>query len=249
MARRPAVRHRVLMLGRTKLAEQDLIVTMLTAEGEQLRAVAKGGRKPGSRLAARTELFVEADLLVSPGRGLGIITEAEVANAHGGVRADMERVAAASSLCEVARVTSYEDMQDPFLFPLLSRALLACEQAATRAQLDLVVAAYVLKVVSHGGWRPELDSCVACGEPGPTRLCVRAGGALCESCARDVEDAVPISSNMLAWVAALVGLTFDALFEAEIDDRTANELLDIAHRWAATHLDVRLRAMEFLRGI
>ncbi|MBR3318123.1 MAG: DNA repair protein RecO [Atopobiaceae bacterium] len=249
MARRPAVRYRALVLGRTKLAEQDIIVTLLTSEGEQLRAVAKGGRKPGSRLAARTELFVEAEMLVSPGRGLGIITEAEVVDAHPGVRGDVERVACGSAMCEVARLTSYEDVEDPFMFHILRRALHACEQAENRARLDLMVAAYVLKVVSHGGWRPVLDVCVACGEPMPSRLCVRAGGVLCESCARDVEDALPISTNMIAWIAALVGLTFDNLLATSIDGRTAAELLDIAHRWAATHLEARLRAMEFLRGI
>ena len=219
MARRPAVRYRALVLGRTKLAEQDIIVTLLTSEGEQLRAVAKGGRKPGSRLAARTELFVEAEMLVSPGRGLGIITEAEVVDAHPGVRGDVERVACGSAMCEVARLTSYEDVEDPFMFHILRRALHACEQAENRARLDLMVAAYVLKVVSHGGWRPVLDVCVACGEP------------------------------MIAWIAALVGLTFDNLLATSIDGRTAAELLDIAHRWAATHLEARLRAMEFLRGI
>ncbi len=249
MARRPAVRHRVIVLGRTKLAEQDVIVTMLTSEGEQLRAVAKGGRKPGSRLAARTELFVEADLLVSQGKGLGIITEGQIIDAHVKARADVERVAAASALCEVAKLTCYEDMSDAFLYPVLSRALKACEQAVDHAHLDVVIAAYALKVLSHEGWRPVLDSCVACGEPSPTRLCVRAGGALCESCARDVEDALPVSQNLLAWLAALIGLTFDDLLAAPVDDQTAFELLDTAHRWAATHLDARLRAIEFLRGL
>lgn len=195
------------MLGRTKLAEQDLIVTMLTKEGEQLRAIAKGARKPGSRLSARTELFVESDLLVSPGRGLGIITEAEVRNAHVGARTDVDRVACASALCEVARLTCYEDLQDPFLFPLLSRALRGCEEAQDSAHLDIVAAAYILKVMSHAGWRPVLDACVACDEPSATRFCVPAGGVLCESCARDVAEAVPTSQNELGWIGALIGLT------------------------------------------
>lgn len=249
MGRRPAVRYRAVVLGRTKLAEQDLILTMLASTGEQLRAIAKGARKPGSRLAARTELFVEADLLVSPGRGLGIVTEAEVTDAHVGARTDIERVSCASAMCEVARLTCYEDLPDPFVYPILSRALRACEEATDRAHLDLMAAAYVIKVLSHGGWRPVLDSCVSCGEPSPTRFCVRAGGALCESCARDVEDALPASQNLLDWLAAVIGLTFDALLAAPIDALSASELLDVAHRWASTHLDARLRATEFLCGL
>lgn len=248
MARRPAVRHRVIVLDRTKLAEQDLIVTMITTRGTQLRAVAKGARKPGARLAARTELCVEADLLVSEGRGLGIVTEAEVLEAHRGAQVDVERLACASAICEVARLTCYEDMEDPFLYPLLSRSLTACEEARDRAHLDVVVAAYVLKVLSHEGWRPVLDACISCGEAPATRLCVRAGGVVCESCARDVADALPVSQNLIDWMVSLIGAPFDTLLAAPVDNRTAYELLDVAHRWAATHLDARLRAMEFLRG-
>lgn len=246
MARPPAVRHHAIMLARTKLAEQDLIVTLLDASGQQIRAVAKGARKPGGRLAARTELFVEADMLISQGRGLGIITEAQIVDAHVGVREDVDRMASASAMCEVARLTSYEDMPDPFLFALLSRSLRACEQALSRAQLDEMVAAYVFKVMAHSGWMPVLDTCVSCGEAVPSRLCVRAGGVLCESCARDVEDALPISSNLIAWIDALIRMTFDALLDAPIDGHTASDLLDISHRWAATHLEARLRALEFL---
>lgn len=237
------------MLSRTKLAEQDLIITMIDAHGEQVRAVAKGARKPGSRLAARTELFVEADLLIAQGRSLGIITEAEVIDAHVGVRGDVERVACASAICEVARLTCYEDAQDPFLFALLERTLTACEQATSRAHLQMVVAAYVFKAVAHCGWHPVLDVCVSCGEALPSRFCVRAGGVLCESCARDIEDALPITTHTLSWIGALIGLTFDALLNASIDAHTASELLDVAHRWAATHLEARLRAMEFLSAL
>ena len=246
MPRRPGVRYRPIVLGRTKLAEQDLIVTMLAQGGEQVRAVAKGARKPGTRLAARTNLCVEVDMLISPGRGLGIITEAEVVNPHASVGAEVERLSCASALCEVARLTSYEEMTDAFLYPLLSRAITACEEATYRAQLDLVAAAYILKILSHEGWRPVLDTCVACGEPSATRLCVRAGGLLCESCAREVEDAVNVSQNTIDWLAALINLRFDELLEARIDDGTSTELLSVAHRWAATHLDARLRAVEFL---
>ncbi|MDO4891073.1 MAG: DNA repair protein RecO, partial [Coriobacteriaceae bacterium] len=93
------------MLSRTKLAEQDLIVTAMNDRGEQVRAVAKGARKPGSRLAARTELFCEVDMLMTEGRNLGIITEAQTLDAHVGIRSEFDRVSAASAVCEVARLT------------------------------------------------------------------------------------------------------------------------------------------------
>ena len=250
MAGRTTRRCRAIVLERTQLREQDVILTMLSVEGEQIRAVAKGGRKPGSRLAARTELFCDIDFVVSLGRGLGIVTEAEVLERNAGLPADVEAFACASAICEVARLTCYENMEDPFLHPLLLRALRACVQAmGDRTRLDIVYAAYTLKVRSHCGWRPVLLECVACGEPGGTRFSVSAGGVLCESCAHGIEGAAPILPEQVGWIRALIGMTFDELLKAEVDVPTAAYLNDVARQWGTTHLDCRLKAAEFFAGM
>lgn len=246
---RKSLRRRGIVLDRTKLKEQDLILTILSTDGEQLRVVAKGARKPGSRLAARTELFCDVDFVESVGRGMGIVSEAQVIDAHTGVRNDLDKLSCASAMAEVARYTCYEDMEDPFLHPILSRALLACEQADDRAHLDVAFSAYAFKVLSHAGWRPVLDCCVACGEPSASRFSVQAGGVLCESCAGEVEAAMRVDDRMVGWLAAMVGSTFTTLLETPVDELTANELLWFAHGWASTHLDVRLRAVEFFSGL
>ena len=248
MAGRRTYRTRAIVLDRTKLGEQDLILTLLSEAGPQVRAVAKGARRPGGRLAARAELFCETDLLLAAGRSLDVVSEASLLDAHPRLRGDYECVCAASAVAEVARLTCFEDAPDPFLYPICSRALSACEQAADRAHLDLVAAAYAMKVLAHGGWRPELSACCACGDADVTFFSASAGGALCESCAREVAGAQRLGPDLLAWLRALLGLTFDELLAAELDEATALALLSAAHVWAATHLDCRLRALEFFAG-
>ena len=242
-------RTRAIVLDRTKLGETDLILTLLCEGGEQARAVARGARKPGGRLAARVELFSEVDLLLARGRTLETVQEATLADAHPGLRGEVERVAAASAVCEVARLTCAEDAPDAYLCPICVRALRACEEARDQAHLDLVVAAYALKVLSHSGWRPELDACAACGDEAPTRFSAAAGGVLCESCAREVAGAEPLAPEELGWLRALLALTFDELLAAPIAPAQAQGLLVRAHQWAATHLEARLRAMEFALGL
>jgi DNA repair protein RecO (recombination protein O) len=249
LAGRRTYRTGAIVLAHTKLAEQDLILTLLSEEGEQLRAVAKGARKPGGRLAARVELFSETDFLLARGRSLDVVSEAQVTCAHAGLRGDLERVSAASAAAEVARLTSFEDARDPYLHAILSRALTALEEAPDQGRLDLAVAAYAIKVLAHSGWRPELDSCVACGDASVTFFSAPFGGALCSSCARNVAGAEPVDARTLAWLRALLGATFDELGRVEVDVATSTELLSIAHVWAATHLDARLRAFEFMLSL
>ncbi|WP_293820810.1 DNA repair protein RecO [uncultured Parolsenella sp.] len=249
MARGRTRHTKAVVVDRTKLGESDLILTLLEADGTQGRAVAKGARKPGGKLAARVQLFCELDLLLAVGRSLDVVAEAQLLEPHAGLRGDLERVSAASVVCEVARLTCFEGASDPFLFPICLRALLACEQAGDQAHLDVVVAAYVLKVLSHQGWRPVIDSCVACGESSVTRFSALAGGGLCESCAREVAGAEPIDPVTLGWLEAQVCLTFDELLAAPVDTHTAALLLALVHTWAATHLDARLRAFEFALSV
>ena len=249
MPGRKTYRAKAIVLDRTPLAEQDLILTLLSESGAELRAVAKGGRKPGGRLAARSELFCETDLLLAHGRSLDIVSEASVVDAHGRIRGSIERVSAASAICEVARLTCFADAEDPFLYPVCARALRACEEAPDQARLDLVVAAYVVKVLAHGGWRPQVSACVLCGDPAVTFLSVSAGGSICASCAKDLGDAVEVSPSYLQWILALVRLTFGELLAQSCDVATTSELVGFAHRWAATHLDARLRAMEFYLSV
>ena len=249
MAGRRTYRTRAIVLDRTKLGEQDLILALLAEDGRELRAVAKGARKPGGRLAARVELFSETDFLIASGRSLDVVSEASLVEAHAGLRGEYERVAAASAVAEVARLTCFEDAPDPFLHPICSRALRACEEAPDQPRLDLVVAAYVMKVLAHGGWRPELDGCCACGDGAVTYFSSAAGGVLCSSCAREVAGAQPLTASQRGWLRALIRSTFDELLAAAIDAETGVFLLGLAHSWAATHLDARLRAMEFLAGV
>ncbi len=243
------LRTNAIVLGRTKLSEHDLILTMLAQDGSQVRAVAKGARKPGGRLASRVQLFCENDFLLASGRSLAIVSEASLVDAHEGLRGDLARVSAASAVCEVARLNSFEDVADPFLHAITSRALGACEQAGDQAHLDLVVAAFAFKVLSHEGWRPELAGCMACGDERVSHFSSQMGGLLCSSCARSVEGALEMSTTEIAWLRSLISLTFDQLLSEDPGAEVSALLLSLAHTWCAVHLDARLRAFEFMLSV
>lgn len=75
----PTYSLRALVLRRTKLGESDLILTLLSEDGSQKRAVAKGARRPKSSFAARTEPFCVIDAPVRDrARSLDILKEARL---------------------------------------------------------------------------------------------------------------------------------------------------------------------------
>lgn len=254
MAGSRTYRTKAIVLDKTKLKETDLILTLVGESGRQIRAVAKGARKPGSRLAARCELCCEVDVLLAHGRNLDIVSQADLIAAPLGAQPSYELLTAASAVAEVAEKCTYEDAEDPFVYAI-TRAVLAHLAAAGAdtpvedpAHLDLLVAAYIFKLLSHVGYRPDYSACVACGDPSPGYFSAQAGGLLCASCASGVPGCEPVDANMARWLEGLVSMRFSELAIAPIDSHTAAHVLGLAHLWAATHLECRLRALEFLLG-
>ncbi|MDK0900051.1 DNA repair protein RecO C-terminal domain-containing protein, partial [Clostridium perfringens] len=94
----------------------------------------------------------------------------------------------------------------------------------------------------------DYSACVACGDPSPGYFSAQAGGLLCASCASGVPGCEPVDTNLARWLEGLVSMRFSELAIAPIDSHTAAHVLGLAHLWAATHLECRLRALEFLLG-
>ena len=203
MAGSRTYRTKVLVLDKTKLKETDLILTMLDERGRQVRAVAKGARKPGGRLAARCELFCTVDMLLAHGRSLDVVSQAELMEAPLGAAPDYETTCAASAIAEVARVCSFEDAEDPFAFAITQRALALVGSGLDTAHMDLLVAAYVFKLLSHVGYRPDFSACVLCGDPMLSYFSPQAGGLMCGSCASSVPGAELVSTGETAWLRAM----------------------------------------------
>ena len=245
MGSRRSYRAKGIVLSRTVLGEHDLILTLLLESGEQLRAVAKGVRKGRSRIAARCDYFCESDFLIYQGKKLDVISDASTIDAHSGLRSSPEKISAAAAVCELAVLTSFEESPDPFLHPILSRALAILEQADDQPHRDLIVSAYAYKVLAHSGWRPELHACAICGDEAPLFFSDSAGGLVCGSCAATLPDAEPVSRSQAGWLRSLISLRFDELLAADIDAETALFLLGHAHSWSASALSSRLKAMEF----
>lgn len=160
----PTYSLRALVLRRTKLGESDLILTLLSEDGSQKRAVAKGARRPKSSFAARTEPFCVIDALCATGRSLDILKEARLVAAHDALRCNLEASAAAAPVAELLARMSQRDLANPRLFQSAMRVLDAMDGVDDN-HCAALSAAELLKILAFSGLRPSLEVCVGCGEP------------------------------------------------------------------------------------
>ena len=105
----PHYRDEAIVLRTHKLGEVDRILTLLTRNHGQVRAVAKGVRKTSSRFGARLEPFMACDLQLYEGKNLDTVSQAEqIANYGAGIVNDYSRYTVASTIVEAAEKLTRE---------------------------------------------------------------------------------------------------------------------------------------------
>jgi DNA repair protein RecO (recombination protein O) len=240
---------RAVVLRLHKLGEADRIVTMLASDGRQVRAVARGSRKGTSRLAGRLQPYAVSDLLIATGRSLDVVAEAETVDSHEPLRADLDRSAAAGSVTELAERLSTDGDAEPRIFDL-TVATLDTLEIAPSGSAALLVAAYYAKALAMHGWRPQILTCTTCSaKVGDGYLSAAQGGVLCSACAQRDPGAVRLDADAHALLRVLLGATLADLAQADVDPRLVRQTLVLLREFAAWHLGVRLRAVDFLLGV
>lgn len=238
------------MLRKTKLAETDTILTLLASDGRQIRAVAKGLRKPGGRFGARLEPYAICDLLLHTGRSLEVVTEAQTVVSHSGLREDLDRSAAAAVVADLLDKISVEGQAEPRLFALAETTLGVFDDAPLEA-LPALVIAFLLKAMAMHGYRPQLDSCVQCAsEPnGSCEFSVSAGGVLCPECGSLDAGSLRFSAEGRAWLEALLAARMSEVAGLEMAPEAVADCFDLLRAFVAYHLPSRLRALDFYAGL
>ena len=91
-----------IVLSRFDYGEADRILTLITPGGGKLKAIAKGIRRPTSRIGGSLEPFAELNVLLARGRTFDVVTQVSVGHAWLNLRDSLEAAATAWYLAELA---------------------------------------------------------------------------------------------------------------------------------------------------
>jgi DNA repair protein RecO (recombination protein O) len=172
------------VLRRRDLGEADRLLTLFTKRFGKIKAVAKGCRKPKSRLAGHLEPLNVAQFMLwrREGRDLALLRSADMTEMHPVLAGDFRAFAAASAAAELIDVSLAEDEPVPKLYALLSRFLRALK---TPEHSTAALLAFMVRATDILGYAMSLETCVGCRArlaSGEAWLEYRLGGLLCPEC-------------------------------------------------------------------
>ena len=236
-----------IVLSRFDLGEADRVLTLITPAGGKLKAIAKGIRKPTSRLGGSLEPFAELTVALARGRTFDVVTQVSVGHAWLRLRDDLESAATAWYLAELADRSLEERHAAEPLYALLRRAyeLLDAGMAPGR-----VTRWFEMHLLDELGVRPEVDRCVECDRVLESderfRWVPPVGGVVCERCPGPPHDRTGLSLEALKLLKAYQRLDIEALAGLRLASSVEAEVEAALREFVRVTLEREARSLAFL---
>jgi DNA repair protein RecO (recombination protein O) len=137
------------------VTETSLIVTWFTREFGRLKTMAKGARRPKSPFRGKLDLFYRDELLFLRSRrsDLHLLHECYLEDPHMALREGIERLAAASYVCELVELSVAVEDPNAKVFDLMAVAL---EGLGGRGNEALTIW-FELQLLAAAGWAPRWE--------------------------------------------------------------------------------------------
>lgn len=223
--------------------EADRLLTLFTKKAGKVAAIAKGVRRPKSRMAGHLLPFAHLRLVLIEGRGLHTVTSVETIAAYRGLREDLLRMAMASVIVELTDVFIQEGQADEPLFQLLKNTLAFLEKESDPRIFYL---AYQLRLLTLVGFAPSLEACVVCGRPVASVKAIHLGlvGVLCSEHQLTGKS---VSAALLPVLYRMQQSDLNSLRILRLTQALGLELREILEAWLRSRLDHPLRSLAFLQ--
>ena len=249
MSPRPRVyKTEAIVLRTMDLGEADRVLTVLTPRLGKLKVIAKGVRRPRSRIGGGLQPFSDVQLVLAVGRTFDIVTSTSVEDPHLGVQNDLHSTAAAWYAVDLVDrfVEGAADSHDAFR--LLAQALSALD-AGSAVSREVVTRWFELALLDAMGFRPELARCLECGsaiEPEGNAYSPVGGGTLCPQCRHAAHGARTVSADALKVLRHLQRSPLVGVLRLRLAIALQREVERLLHATVTAVLERELRTRDFL---
>jgi len=192
-----------IVLKRISLGEKDRILTIYTRERGKLSAVAKGARRPGSKLAGASEPFTYSKMQLATGKDLDVLTQADIRESFPNVKNTVKSIAYAIYMLELVSSFIDERQPNPDLFDTLLSSMYVLESGTDP---EITSRYFEINLLSILGYDPHFDACLRCGhktDKDKVAFSPSLGGVVCQDCGFVPTDAIWISGAAASYVQAL----------------------------------------------
>ena len=235
-----------IIIKKIKLGEADRILTLYTPHLGKIQAVAKGVRRPRSKLAGHLELLTHSLVSLARGRNIDTITGSQTINSFLPLKSDLQLASYALYATELVNQFTAENVEDYPLFQLLLETMHHLCQGGDN---ELVLRYFELHLLNEVGYRPQLQQCVSCRLPlkaTTNSFCPSAGGILCPSCSQSQPLTYPLSLNAQKVLRLLQNNDYNTVSRLKINPELSRQLEMVMRNYLKYLLEREIKSAAWL---
>lgn len=230
-----------IIIKRRPFKEYDRAVVLYTRDYGKINLVVRGAERPASKLAGHIEPFSLIEAMIVRGRR-DYLGAARSIDSRITVRQDLNRLFYAGAALAALDKLTKEEEPDAELFFLTESFLEYLDKRTSdlkKEKGEILLAAYLWKLLSELGYTPRLDNCLTCGLPiksEDNRFDALHGGLICPVCAnkkfQENNEVLPkISQEAIKIIKFLLENDFYKIARLALHDELIREVNTLTERF------------------
>lgn len=237
------------------LSEADKIIVMYSKDKGLIRGVAKGVKKPKSKLGARMDLLVANKLMLYKGKNLDRICQAEALNTFHKTRQNLDKIFYSMYISEIVNNFGVED--DPCskeVYDLLYKALDKISNAENPVEIVIAAIKFQLKMMQISGLGVELDKCLCCGNTINEEnmyFSAQMGGVLCRKCNENHHSHSLMHYKLRDFLDSCLNNEFNFVseYDQKANDKVCNVCFELLKEYINIHSSKKFNSTGILQEI
>jgi DNA repair protein RecO (recombination protein O) len=237
------------VIKKIKLGEADRILTLYTRDHGKIEAVAKGIRRPKSKLAGHLELLTYTQIRLARGRNLDTVIGSQTIDTFLPLKNDLWLTSYGLYAADLVNQFNPQNSSNQPMFELLVETLRRLSQAQNS---DLTLRYFEISLLDLSGYRPQLRECVACRtelKPETNAFCSGAGGVLCPKCQYEQPTSFSISVDALKVLRFMQINYFETVSRLKISTALAGELKNLMAGYLRYILEKEVKSAAWLDSL
>lgn len=227
--------------------EADRLITLLTPFSGLVRAVARGARKPKSRIGGNVDLLRHIRASLNEGRSLHSVSQVQSVSSLRGLHSGLEKMSTGLYMAELAERFSVEGGSNPALFNHLVHMLQILD---SQLMHPLMSRWFEMQVLRINGFTPAVTECVDCGaelEPQGHVFSAERGGIVCPDCrAAEGDVLLPASLNTVKLLRHIARAQWEAVQPLQSGEDELRQVGRILKEHLHFVLDRSVRSTAFM---
>lgn len=237
------------------LSEADKIMVMYSKDMGLIKGVAKGCKKPKSKLGARMDLLVANQLMLYKGKNLDTICEAKAINTFKNSRQCIDKLLYSTYVSEIVNNFGVEgDPCSAEIYDLLYKTLEKIANSTEKKEVLIAVIKFQLKIMEIAGYGIELDSCLCCREQILAEnmyFSSKMGGVVCEECNEHLGIKTKMHHKIRDFLLAMLQFDFNYVsdYDKKANDKVCSVCFALLGEYIQTHCPKKIKSSSMLQEI